>query len=431
MKKQMRRSFRLVSASAMILLLLMQLQITALAYPGTVTQDNVNVRSEATTQSQSLGTVRQNTEIDIQGEVTDANGQVWYQITYNNQTGYIRGDMVEAEDGGNADPAAETPEDPNTPAAPERIGRIETQTAANVRTGPGTTYPPASFSPLQPGSEVRVVDESAATNGEIWYKIIYDDGQGGGPQEGYIRNDYLTVEAAAQDPSQTPAEQPAEAPVTEDPNANNPVGMMGQQYTVAYDMDDNGETVPYLVDNNNNNQRWRVETLLQSYEDSMRMNGIEGTNTVLKVVCVILGIITLVAVILLMLLGLRFRRYTADDYGDDDYDRGGSYDGDYDDEDDADDEEDDRGRGRSGGLFSRFKKDRDDYDDEDDGDYDDEDDEEEMEPRAIRRVYQPERASYDDRGRDAQPSRSQRRPRNFMEDDEEDDFEYGFLNDDR
>lgn len=436
MKKQMRRLMRTLLTALTVLVVWSAMTLTVQAYPGEVSADNVNVRKSATVGSDSLGTLRQGTAIDIEGEETDANGQVWYRITYNGQTGYIRGDLVEAEDGGNVDPAT-TADDPaqgasTTPAAGARTGTVSTNTPANVRSGPGRNFALADFSPIPTDAVVEVTGEETDTNGELWYKIVYEG------QEGYIIETLLNVtEAPPTTPAEQPAETPVETPVTVDPAADNPAGMMGQQYTVAYDMDDTGETVPYLVDNNNGSQRWRVQVLLESYEDSVRLEGIERTNTVLKIVSVILGIITLVAVILLLLLGMRFRRYTEDDYEDDNgygnaYDRGG-----YDDEDDEEEDEDEEPQGRAkrgGGFFSRFKRGgrEDDFDDEDDEDYDDEDDYEE-EPRAIRRVYQPER-DYDDRGRGREvvtPTRASRRPRNFMEDDEADDYEYSFLDDDR
>ena len=135
-----------------------------------------------------------------------------------------------------------------------------------------------------------------------------------------------------------------------------------------------------------------------------------------------------------------------------DGDNGGYSDRDYDDdEDDYDDYEDDyeeevKKPAKKGGFFSRNKKSEksreDDYDDYDDDDYDDEEDDYEERPKAIKKVYSPEKTSrasaYDDRdevrtsrrssGRVVTPSKSSKRPRNFMEED--DDFEYGFLDED-
>ncbi len=67
---------------------------------GRTTASNVNVRSEATTQSERVTTIAEaGTEVVVTGEI-EADGAVWYAISYEGYVGYIRSDLMEivAED---------------------------------------------------------------------------------------------------------------------------------------------------------------------------------------------------------------------------------------------------------------------------------------------------------------------------------------------
>ena len=57
------------------------------------------LRSEASTSSTSLGNVANGTTLSIKGEVTAADGYVWYQVSVNGNTGYIRSDLADKVSG--------------------------------------------------------------------------------------------------------------------------------------------------------------------------------------------------------------------------------------------------------------------------------------------------------------------------------------------
>ncbi|MBQ6734273.1 MAG: SH3 domain-containing protein [Lachnospiraceae bacterium] len=456
MKKSLRTIVRGAWSVLIVTLVFSFNVLTAYADTGTINANGVNVRSQPTVNSNQVTSVNAGATFEIEGVEKDATGMDWYKITVNGQTGYVRSDLMTVQaGGGNANAGATTgAAEPPAEEQPfqERNAVVSATAAINVRNDAGATY--ASVANLQPNTPVVVIGETTAADGAKWYKIRYDEN--GTSKEGFVLAAFLTVDeqSAAQPDPGTPA-NPAdptttpgtpEQPVTEDPSSGDNSGMMGQQYTVVYDLDNNNEMAPWLMDNNSGS-RTNIQQLLTANQELARLQGVEGTNTALKVLSIILGIIALVAIVLLVMVVLRYRRYRDEDY--DDYDDGDEDDGEedeeegvadaprrsffgrrkaasYDDEegdeedDEYDDEEEEDEPRRGGGFFSRFRRRRDeDYDDEDE-DYDDEDEYEEEEPRAIRRVYQPERTPEAD---------SRRRPRNFMDDDA-DDFEYGFLNDD-
>ena len=461
MKKTMRRSVRGCLSVLLVVLLFWANVLTALADTGTVKGNGTNVRSQPTVNSNQVAVVNAGQTFEIEGVEKDATGMDWYKITVNGQTGYIRSDLMTVQAGGGNAATGETTAGGETPAGEtpaqeepfqERNAVVSATAAINVRNDAGATFP--SVANLQPNTPVVVIGETTAADGAKWYKIRYDEN--GASKEGFVLAAFLTVDeqSAAQTDPATPA-NPADPtttpgtpqqPVTEDPASGDNSGMMGQQYTLVPDLDSNNEMAIWLMDNNSG-RRENVQTLLSAVQEVNRLQGVESSNTRLKILSIILGIIALAAIVLLMMVVLRFRRYRDEDYDDGAYDdedeeeddedvadaprrglfgrRGSaSYDDEDEEEDGEYDDEDEEyePEPRRRGLFSRLRRRRyDDYDDEDGEEYEDEDEEDEP-PRAISRVYQPE--SVPDQ-------RSVRRPRNFSENDDADDYEFNFINDDR
>lgn len=122
MKKllQKRRSYRFTrwaavcAASAMLMLY----GITGrAAQTGTVNNDNVNVRTQASAESDRVCKLSKDTELAIVDQTTGSDGKVWYSVTFTfegeEKSGWIRSDMVtvseteepEGGEGGSASPA--------------------------------------------------------------------------------------------------------------------------------------------------------------------------------------------------------------------------------------------------------------------------------------------------------------------------------------
>lgn len=66
----------------------------------------------------------------------------------------------------------------------EKTGVVSVDDALNVRSGPGTAY--SKIGSLTSGQVVRIVGESSASDGTLWYEINFDDGTG------YVSSGYIT-----------------------------------------------------------------------------------------------------------------------------------------------------------------------------------------------------------------------------------------------
>ena len=459
MKKYGRRILARVLTFLCALVVSGTVSLTVYAYPGTISTDNVNVRASASTGADVVTRLNSGASIEIEGEEVDASNATWYKISVNGQTGYVRADLVTTTGGnaGTGNSAATGTSTAQTPTQAQTLterGATVNTADINVRSGAGRDY--ASAGTLALNSTVTVTGEATDTTGQKWYRIRYN-----GTSEGYVLADFLDVEEpATPDPATTgtsddPAggassEPDTSAPPTEAPDATKDDGLMGKQYTVAYEPGDDGQETPYLIDNNSR-AKWSVTTLIGDYDELVRLQSVEKAKGRWKLLSLILGILTIAAVALLAVTLIRYRRlsdggfaaasYDDDDEEDDEDDeyeaprrRGGlfgrrkaSYDDEDDEEDDEydDEDEEDEPPKKRGGLFARFKKNR--YEDEEEDEYDDEDDEEyDDAPRSsstIRRVYTPERSADDDRGMGARASRS----RSVSFDDDDDDMSFRFM----
>lgn len=65
------------------------------AAAGKVTGDNVNIRENPSTNAAVVAKANGGAEVTISGETTDNAGKIWYQVSYNNKTGFIRFDFLE------------------------------------------------------------------------------------------------------------------------------------------------------------------------------------------------------------------------------------------------------------------------------------------------------------------------------------------------
>ena len=62
----------------------------------TVTSSSVNIRSEASTSASLAGKATSAQELTVTGETQGSDGKTWYAVTFDNVSGYIRSDLVEA-----------------------------------------------------------------------------------------------------------------------------------------------------------------------------------------------------------------------------------------------------------------------------------------------------------------------------------------------
>lgn len=73
--------------------------VSVLAATGTVTGSDINVRSEASSDSSKVGTVTTGDTVEVGETATDSTGATWYQVTLSNgTTGYVRGDFLTVDE---------------------------------------------------------------------------------------------------------------------------------------------------------------------------------------------------------------------------------------------------------------------------------------------------------------------------------------------
>ena len=172
---------------------------------GIITGDVVNARRGPGTSYDRVELLAKGKQVTILGE---ADG--WYQIKWNNSTGYVYKDYV-ATSGGSAAPA----EAQSTEAGPDANATVTGGASINVRTGPGTGY--SRVTRLGEGKRVAVLDKDGD-----WFHISFDG------KTGYIFTDYLLPDGssapapAAVEPAAQPEPAPQPAPAA--PSIDTSVG---------------------------------------------------------------------------------------------------------------------------------------------------------------------------------------------------------------
>lgn len=171
------------------LLLVSTCVVPALAVTGTVNSGNttLRVRSEASTSSEVLAKLEHGSKVEVLS--TAENG--WYQISFDELTGYVSSEYLVVDDAldavnavaavaptaASAEPAA--PAEPAAAAQPQ-YGKV-TASSLNIRSGAGTGYDKVGS--LKAGKVVEILGQS-----DGWYQI----------ESGYISAEYVTLVDAAE-----------------------------------------------------------------------------------------------------------------------------------------------------------------------------------------------------------------------------------------
>lgn len=157
--------------------------ITAYAAEFHLTNDNVNVRAEASTSSASVGSVNRGNSFTIEGEVTDSANNVWYRVRVSGDTfGYIRSDLGRVT--GSLDGGAAGEADP----IPHREATVS-QSSVRVRSGPSTNH--GEVASIQRGTNLVLIGETTDSSGRLWYQMTAN--VSGDEIIGFVRSDLITV----------------------------------------------------------------------------------------------------------------------------------------------------------------------------------------------------------------------------------------------
>ncbi len=162
---------------------------------GTVKGTKVNVRKEAVS-GEVVTTLNAGQVTTVTSEAAGSDGNKWYGISFTlngaSLSGFIRSDFLTVEEKTTVVPTTSTTTTSNntTASSSHRTGAVQ-GININVRKEPVTG---SIVCKLSTGHTVTVTEEKTASDGNKWYGIAftYDNTA----QSGYIRSDYLTVEAA-------------------------------------------------------------------------------------------------------------------------------------------------------------------------------------------------------------------------------------------
>ncbi len=177
--KRISRRFSHFAAACAVGVMLMMYGITGrAAQVGTVLSDNVNVRTEASANSDRVCKLTKDTQVAIVDQTTGSDGQIWYSITFTHEgtekSGWIRSDMVDV---------TET-EDPAEGGAEGGSGGAVSAGAYSIQE-PVETYPAAdalsqTVIPVGEQSFTAWVVDAGLTGGRELY-LVWAVDAGGNP----------------------------------------------------------------------------------------------------------------------------------------------------------------------------------------------------------------------------------------------------------
>ena len=372
MKRTCRRKILgMVSGMALAMLLSLAVPAVGRAYvqaSGMITADAAKVRKEPSTQSDSLSSLLKGTLVTVIDEVKDSAGALWYKVSYENSTGYVRSDLmlkatanttntantttsttiVSASTNGSAGTAK--------PAATQVTAIAETKAyvnfkSARVRQGASTQH--EILGSAEQNTPVVITGEAKAPDGKKWYQIKYTN-QNGREIVGFIRSDLVTVgdppapvaseqpaeapaEVVPETPAEAPAETPAEVPAegAEGTEGMEGTGGEGQQipepapapepavkpdYEMAYMPNKDGVEEWFLLDNIAGTQQ-SLANLRAAAEAGERLSAAGGDQAgTQKIIIIVLAVLVavLAVVVAILLFKLKDMYEEEDDEEEDD-----------------------------------------------------------------------------------------------------------------
>lgn len=181
-------------------------------------RNGANIRKEASASSDKVGGVKQGETLNIISTVKGADGKDWYQVSYNNLSGYVRSDLVTVTEGSVPPAEGNNGGEINDPPADVRplnpVGATVTKDSGRVRANPSVSSTIVSEVPN--GLVLTVTGDVTDADGSVWYQVNYNSGDT--TVNGFIRSDYVTLEADTTPVTDTPpdTQEPPQDPVVPD-----------------------------------------------------------------------------------------------------------------------------------------------------------------------------------------------------------------------
>ena len=137
--------------------------------------DFLNVRAEASSDSQWKGYLRENESVPVLSYEYDEEGNIWYEIEFGSGPAFVIGDYISLEEDNTADII-----DDNGSSYNESHGSFYTSGTVygldgnmlNVRSGAGTDY--SKYGTYTEGAKIDITGTAYDGEGSLWYEISYN-----------------------------------------------------------------------------------------------------------------------------------------------------------------------------------------------------------------------------------------------------------------
>jgi len=316
--------------------------LSCFAAEGKVKAETAKIRSQASTDSEVVGSTVKGKTIDILEAVKDGSGTVWYKVSVSNGGfGYIRSDLVETsatlEIKSSSDAASSSGESKPADTVPTAIGEqqavVKSPTNVRVRAGASTQHD--TLASLPNGTAVTLIGEASDSGGNKWYQITctYNNKA----VEGYVRADLVVIGDTAQSPEGGGSEAPEGEETPEGGEGENPEGGEAPEggetaepqpepepapenndYEIVYTQDDAGEYGYYLYDNINGTRMKLSEVLNVAGAANESNQKLQEQLDKEKIIIIILAVVIVILFIVLTILLFKIRELYYEDYEDED-----------------------------------------------------------------------------------------------------------------
>ena len=237
---------------------------------GRIKATSAIIRSEASTSSERLGSVKKDSTITILGQVQGADGRTWYEVWVDSTTrGYIRSDLVELTGGDVPSSSNPTPAPPETPVEVTEVNPVSATvtsgTQVRIRSNASTTSEMVAM--VSNELALTVTGQANGTDGAVWYKVSFISN--GTQISGFIRSNYVTLSGELTPVTQTPPDvpqQPEETNSPEEPPAATepPAEAPEKEYDTIFIQDD------WKLYKPSNNDSWSIKDLLNANNDIVK-----------------------------------------------------------------------------------------------------------------------------------------------------------------
>ncbi len=214
LKKSIQKIAGLSVLAVVALFMFSSLALHADAATAKITASSVRVRKEASTGSDVVTSVSNGDSFTIQAEVNGSDGYVWYQISVNNQIGYIRSDLAQKSEGGSTTTTTGT-----STANVTEVQPISAKvTGGQVRVRPDASTNGSVVTTVAKDTVVTVNGTAEGADNKLWYKVSFRSGND--DITGFIREDFLQLAGEVVPLNEVTPEVPADdnPPVEEVPD---------------------------------------------------------------------------------------------------------------------------------------------------------------------------------------------------------------------